>query len=49
MHISRAGKKDVLSTKHFVLAIGAGSGQIPSMPELPGRVGIFSHFDLVIH
>ncbi|KAF9774726.1 hypothetical protein IL306_007242 [Fusarium sp. DS 682] len=37
LRLSQAGQMRTVVTKHVVLAIGAGSGQIPKMPELPGR------------
>ncbi|KAF5236821.1 hypothetical protein FANTH_11113 [Fusarium anthophilum] len=37
LRLSQAGQARTVVTKHVVLAIGAGSGQIPKMPELPGR------------
>jgi hypothetical protein len=38
LRLNHAGQTRTWVTKHVVLAIGAGSGQIPKMPDLPGRV-----------
>lgn len=34
--INRAGKGEIIKSRHFVLAVGGG-GQVPEMPNLPGR------------